>query len=1465
MNMKTARIVLTLFIGMLFFGGLLPIGGATNDPPAGGGNVAGDWNVIDSRTYTGVTINVTGNIIIASTGTLTLNGVTLNINGASAGQYAMTVNSGGRLYTTAATAISTSTAFNYRFVINNGGIVDMKDTTVSKCGVMGGGIGRGIYINSNSVTMSNLTVQNGYEGIHIEYASPTIVNSTITNHQYYGIFATNGQPIVNNCTITNNGAYGAANAVLWEYTNSSGWGGRISNCTIDKNYYGPYFNLDSPVLFENNTVTGSTLRGLWIRMSNAIVRNNNISGNKEYGIFMEDCSPHIDRNNITGNGDAAFARAGVNIFMQSNPIVENNKFDSNIDTGLIVRPTCAPLIRNNRFSNHQNGPGIRLDYCGNARILNNNFSSNFNGILSQVSTPTITGNDFWANANDALHAETTTTVFEGNKVMGCGMRGIHAMLQSKLLVGNSTFTSGNQWGVYTETNSTALVVNCNFTDEYKEALVSDQWSTIDWLVNSNAIIDGHNAVLRGNLTITPTGKLTLNGVHMDINSDANYRRFVDVQAGGELTIDGCNITAYNPFIPYKFTSAGKVKVNNSVLEKAGWAPGTDGETAGFYMNGGQLTMTGSAIQACYSGLILRGVTAQLEASSIDDNSVFAADLKSSVLEMRNGTMGGASQYLLQLDTNSRAEMINSVFDQNKVNLVDGPSIINVWWYFTVKVQWVNGDPAPGANVNLTDSKGTRVFSKVTDITGNTTTELVQEYTQKSSSKTAYTPHIINVTKSTMTSETPVNINQSMYLKFTFIDSTLPELNVLTPMNGGSQRNRTVDVRGTSRDIESGIQKVEVCWNNATWWLANTTDNWAKWNITFDLYSGSYTFKTRATNFAGLVRYQNITFSIDDQVPFLIIDAPKDGFATNQSALTVTGKTERGANVTVNISGYEYVMVNNNGTFSGLVDLAEGPNSLFIMTTDMAGNTNSTTRTVILDTIPPWIKLELARVSFTSQQSVAVNGTTDGVYVTVNGQLAFLNGTNFTKTVILNTGAGVSNTTIDVVARDSVGNSNRTTIYVMKDSTPPSVILQTPPDNMLSNGSTIYVNGTTEPGATVTINGIGVLVDAGGNFTYPFDLSEGINTLTIVTTDPAGNSRKYIRVVTRDSTPPPLIVTSPVDNSHTYDNEISVTGTSEANARITVNGEEVLTGTAGEFTRGRLPIILGQNTIVVVAVDGAGNIATVTVKVIRDEVPSPPPPPPPGNGTKTNLDLMLPMILLLIIIIAGVGGAAYVFKSSSTSARPPPPGAAGARRRPPQQPQQRAPSRMRSPTEEAIARQEGYRSSDRPRNAEDLYGKDYASKKPGYQQPKNDYSPPPANKQAPSSEPDYTTQWTQQQATWDSGQTASSAQSAPPVDAGVWQPGTAEEPKVWQPPAAPAEEAIPEASTAAVEPAPPAPPAAPARQTAPRTPQPSKPPATKPTEPEMTPEPEAKPDASHAKLDSDIESLLSKIGETTKKK
>jgi hypothetical protein len=419
-----------------------------------------------------------------------------------------------------------------------------------------------------------------------------------------------------------------------------------------------------------------------------------------------------------------------------------------------------------------------------------------------------------------------------------------------------------------------------------------------------------------------------------------------------------------------------------------------------------------------------------------------------------------------------------------------------------------------------------------------------------------------------------------------------------------------------------------------------------------------------------------------------------------------------------------------------------------------------------------------------------------------------------------------------------------------------------------------VNGSTEPGATLTINGNAVNIDAGGNFSVPIALQEGANTLTIVATDSAGNSRRIIRVVTRDSTAPSLTVTSPVNNAHTTDAEITVTGTTDPGVAVTVNGEEVLTGTGGEFSRARLALKFGENTITVIAIDRAGNIARQSVTVFRDEVVPPPPPPPPPDGNKSNLDLMIPYILVLLIVIGGIGAGAWIFKSSGTPPTPPP----GARRRPPQQQGQQGPARMRTPTEEAIARKEGYRPSDRPKSADELYGRDYGSKKPGgYQQPKYDYTQPPSKPAQPSTEPDYTDKWTQQQATWDAGSEqgevhmpGSAPSTPPPVpqEAAVWQP--AQETKVWQPPAAPAEEQIPQAPVEAVVPAPAAPaklaapakPAALAKPAAPAKPtQPSAPAEpTTPAEPEPT-----RPDASHAKLDSDIESLLAKIGDTAKKK
>ncbi len=59
-----------------------------------------------------------------------------------------------------------------------------------------------------------------------------------------------------------------------------------------------------------------------------------------------------------------------------------------------------------------------------------------------------------------------------------------------------------------------------------------------------------------------------------------------------------------------------------------------------------------------------------------------------------------------------------------------------------------------------------------------------------------------------------------------------------------------------------------------------------------------------------------------------------------------------------------------------------------------------------------------------------------------------------------------------------------------------------------------VAGTTDPGATVSINDRLTIVDSRGKFSYQLTLKDGENKITVVATDPAGNQTKKELTVTK---------------------------------------------------------------------------------------------------------------------------------------------------------------------------------------------------------------------------------------------------------------------------------------------------------------------------------------------------------------
>ena len=169
----------------------------------------------------------------------------------------------------------------------------------------------------------------------------------------------------------------------------------------------------------------------------------------------------------------------------------------------------------------------------------------------------------------------------------------------------------------------------------------------------------------------------------------------------------------------------------------------------------------------------------------------------------------------------------------------------------------------------------------------------------------------------------------------------------------------------------------------------------------------------------------------------------------------------------------------------------------------------------------------------------------------------------------------------------------------------------------TNDSTPTFTGTAEANSTVTIRDNGTVigtvpVDGTGNWTYTPNppLTEGSHNLSLTTTDSAGNVSTAttfnaiidtiapvvpaITLVLDDQTQPGNL---PLTNGQlTKDTQPTISGTSEANATITVYDGTTVIGTtnadaSGEWTlTPAAPLLQGSNTLTVTATDAAGNVS-----------------------------------------------------------------------------------------------------------------------------------------------------------------------------------------------------------------------------------------------------------------------------------
>lgn len=107
--------------------------------------------------------------------------------------------------------------------------------------------------------------------------------------------------------------------------------------------------------------------------------------------------------------------------------------------------------------------------------------------------------------------------------------------------------------------------------------------------------------------------------------------------------------------------------------------------------------------------------------------------------------------------------------------------------------------------------------------------------------------------------------------------------------------------------------------------------------------------------------KSTTYTVDTVPPTLNVTSPADGLITAASSVTVAGTTNDATSspvvITISLNGTDQgtVPVGTGGTFSKVVTLKEGSNTIIVKAKDAAGKESSVTRTVTLDTSVPKIK------------------------------------------------------------------------------------------------------------------------------------------------------------------------------------------------------------------------------------------------------------------------------------------------------------------------------------------------------------------------------------------------------------------------------------------------------------------------------------------------------------------------------
>jgi len=199
--------------------------------------------------------------------------------------------------------------------------------------------------------------------------------------------------------------------------------------------------------------------------------------------------------------------------------------------------------------------------------------------------------------------------------------------------------------------------------------------------------------------------------------------------------------------------------------------------------------------------------------------------------------------------------------------------------------------------------------------------------------------------------------------------------------------------------------------------------------------------------------------------------------------------------------------------------------------------------------------------------------------------------------------------IKLMIRDKAGNNRTVSIPVTVDNTVPTTEILTPTEGTLLTGkynATFTFYDVNLLNATLKVDG--KIYDVTNNAWFLLnttELTEGSHRITLIAIDKAGNRAEKGVTVILDHTRPAVGIKSPVDNAKLHGTVMINWTASDANLRwirLIIENFVYDVTAATSFPLNTTMLKDGNYTIMIMAIDGAGNYATASIRVLIDNTP-----------------------------------------------------------------------------------------------------------------------------------------------------------------------------------------------------------------------------------------------------------------------